>query len=328
MSDLRNIWINQSSNVSTEVIIKKKIDEVTELNCFVGTICMSQAKVFILELDNGFEVHQNYLKRFVGVEIQVLPAGDHSELVIILLENDLLDIFSYFIEDIINVLIPESDQSNALLKISDKINYWKRLFSKITGGILTSQQQRGLFGELYLLNELLENCQNKLYILNGWHGPSGANQDFWYNDLGVEVKTSKSNKPSIKISNEYQLEETDFNELYLIFYMLNEYIGGTETLYRLITKIRQSLDSESSKLFDEKLETLGINPDTEQEYNNTSFSVRSEKLYHVTQDFPKITKNNLQDALFSVSYEIEPLLCTAFEEDLSLIINRITNGNI
>jgi len=327
MSDIREIWKTQSVSYTSQVVIKEKIEEVTGLDCFVGTIGMSGAKVFILELDNEIKVHQNYLKRFVGVEIQVLPAINHSELVIILLENDLSDIFSYFIEDIINDLINVENQNIALTKITSKINYWKRLFSKMTGGILTPQQQRGLYGELFFLNELLELTADRFYILNGWHGPLGANQDFYYNGIAVEVKTSKSNKPSIKISNEYQLDNNGLNDLYVLFYKLNEYQGGTETLFKLINSIRQNLNSESLIQFNEKLENLGVNPETEEEYNNTSYSIAFEKTYLITEDFPKIVRNNLDEALSAVSYEIEPKLCADFETDITLIFNHITNGN-
>ena len=327
MSDIREIWKTQSVSHTSQVVIKEKIEEVTGLDCFVGTIGMSGAKVFILKLDNDIKVHQNYLKRFVGVEIQVLPAINHSELVIILLENDLSDIFSYFIEDIINDLIKIDNQNIALTKITSKINYWKRLFSKMTGGILTPQQQRGLYGELFFLNELLELTADRFYIINGWHGPLGANQDFFYNGIAVEVKTSKSNKPSIKISNEYQLDNSGLTDLYLLFYKLNEYQGGTETLFELINSIRQNLNSETLIQFNEKLENLGVNPETEEEYNNTSYSIAFEKTYLITEDFPKIVRNNLVEALSAVSYEIEPRLCADFETDISLIFNHITNGN-
>lgn len=327
MSDIREIWKNQSFSNINQVLIKEKIEEVSGLNCYVGTIGLSCAKVFILELDNSIKVNHNYLKRFVGVEIQVLPAIDHSELVIILLENDLSDIFSYFIEDIINDLITINEENIALLKISSKVNYWKRLFSKITGDILTPQQQRGLYGELFFLNELIEINADKSFIINGWHGPLGANQDFFYNGLAVEVKTSKSNKPTIKISNEYQLDSTGLNELYVQFYKLNEYQGGSETLYRLICGIREQLNSDMLIQFNEKIEILGINPETEEEYNNISYSVGFERTYQITDNFPRIIRNTLNEAISAVSYEIEPKLCAEFETDITLIFNHITNGN-
>lgn len=327
MIDIREIWKNQSVSYTSQVVIKEKIEEVTGLDCFVGTIGMSGAKVFILELDNEIKVHQNYLKRFVGVEIQVLPAINHSELVIILLENNLSDIFSYFIEDIINELVKVDNQNTALTKITSKINYWKRLFSKMTGGILTPQQQRGLYGELLFLNELLDLNTDKAFVINGWHGPLGANQDFWYNGIAVEIKTSKSNNPLIKISNEYQLDSSGLENLYVQFYKLNEYQGGAETLYSLISNIRKQLSTDILIQFNEKLENLGVNTENEEEYNNISYSIGFERTYQITDNFPKIVRSNLNDALSAVSYEIEPKLCTEFEIDNNQVFNHINNGN-
>jgi hypothetical protein len=327
MSKLKEIWENQASSIKNEVI-RERVENIPCLNCYVGTISFSKAKIFLLELDTSLFVHSNYLKRFVGVEIQVLPSKKGTkELAIILLENDLSDIFTFFIEDIINSLTSVRNQEDAIFIISGRINYWKKLFSKLTGGLLTPQQQRGLYGELIFLNDLLELNADKSNIINGWHGPLGANQDFCYNGLAVEVKTSKSNKPSMKISNEYQLDNTGLNDLYVHFYKLNEYQGGTETLFKLINTIRQNLNPESLIQFNEKLEYLGIIPETEEEYNNTSYSIGFEKTYLVTENFPKIIRNNLVEALSAVSYEIEPKLCTEFETDITLIFNHITNGN-
>ena len=78
--------------------------------------------------------------------------------------------------------------------------------------------------------------------------------------------------------------------------------------------------------FNEKIENLGINPETE-EYNNISYSIGFERTYLITDDFPKIIRNNLAEALSAVSYEIEPKLCVEFETDITLIFNHITNGN-
>lgn len=328
MSKIRHIWHKQSLLGSSEVIYKEKIEEVANLCCYIGTIGISGAKVFILELDKEIKIHQNYLKRFVGVEIQVLPALNHSELVIILLENDLSDIFSYFIEDIVNELSKIDNQNEALLKISTKINYWKRLFSKVTGELLNSQQQSGLYGELYFLNELLEHKIDHSLVIDGWHGPFGANQDFWYNGIAVEVKTSKSNKPSIKISNEYQLDISGLNELYLIFYKINMYQGGTDTLFKIIAEIRKKLDYETLASFNEKVQSLGIYPELEEEYNSLSFSIIFEKQYKINEDFPKIIRKTLNDSISSVTYEIDPKHCTDFEIDIDIILTQIANGNL
>ncbi|SHE98935.1 Putative PD-(D/E)XK family member [Bacteroides luti] len=330
MSRLKEIYEKQASSIKNEVV-REKVESVSGVNCYIGTISFSKAKIFLLELDASLSVHANYLMRFVGVEIQILPVNKaKKELAIILLENELSDIFILFIEDIINSLTSVKNEEDAILVISKKIGYWKKLFSKFTGGLLTPQQQRGLFGELYFLRLLLENLNNKEKIVKGWQAPTGSNQDFYYNGIAIEVKTSKSNNPSIKISNELQLDTTGLINLYLAFYKLNEYPGNQNSLSGLITIIRNLLSKDYELLseFNDKLESLGIDSETEAEYSNISYSIRDEKYYKVVSGFPQITKATIDNSIFNVSYEINPIGCFDYEYNINSIISEIKNGNI
>ena len=325
MSKLKEIWENQASSIKNEVI-RERVENIPGLNCYLGTISFSKAKIFLLELEASLPVHSNYLMRFVGVEIQVLPANKGTkELAIILLENELSDIFTFFIEDIINSLTCVSNQEDAILIISGKINYWKKLFSKFTGGLLTPQQQRGLFGELYFLKLMLDNLNNDEKVIRAWQAPTGANQDFYFDGNAIEIKTSKSNSPSIKISNEFQLDTTGLKNLYVAFYKLNEYPGNEYTLFSIISDIRSQLESKQEVLieFNLKVESLGISPDNEAEYNTMTLSVRDEKYYFVTPDFPKIKTETIDNAISKVSYEIAPNQCTAFEIPFNSIITEL-----
>lgn len=325
MSKLKEIWENQASSIKNEVI-REKVESVPSLNCYVGTISFSKAKIFLLELDASLPVHSNYLMRFVGVEIQVLPENKgKKELAIILLENELSDIFTFFIEDIINSLTSVGNQEDAILIISGKIGYWKKLFSKFTGGLLTPQQQRGLFGELYFLKLMLDNLNNDEKVIHAWQAPTGANQDFYFDGNAIEIKTSKSNSPSIKISNEFQLDTTNLKNLYVAFYKLNEYPGNEYTLLSIILDIRTQLKTKEEILseFNLKLESLGISTDNEAEYNTMTLSVRDEKYYFITPEFPKITTETIENAISKVSYEIAPNQCTAFEIPFNSIITEL-----
>jgi len=327
MTKLKEIWANQTSSIKNDVI-KERIENVPRLNCYVGTISFSKAKIFLLELEATLPINSNYLMRFVGVEIQVLPINNEKkELAIILLENELSDIFIFFIDDIINSLENIANQEEAVLIISKKIGYWKKLFSKYNGGMLASQQQRGLFGELYFLKLILENLDINNKTIKAWQAPSGANQDFYFDGNAIEVKTSKSNSPSIKISNEFQLDSTGLKNLYVAFYKLNEYPGNEYTLLSIILEIRKLLEKNEEDLieFNLKLESLGIPPDTEEDYNSITLTVRDEKYFIITPEFPKITSDTIDIAISKVSYEIAPSQCTAFETTFNSIITEIQN---
>ncbi|MDA3928520.1 MAG: PD-(D/E)XK motif protein [Prolixibacteraceae bacterium] len=328
MNSIKEIWKNQSASFKNEVI-KQRIEEINSLNCSIGTISFSKAKIFTLELDSHVNVLPNYLKRFIGVEVQVLPITEkQKELVLILLEEELTDVFIMFIEDIIQCLLPINDSEEALSIISNRINYWRKLFGKFTGGLLTPQQQRGLYGELYFLQLLLESQSNHERIINAWQAPEGTNQDFYFNGKAVEVKTSIANNPTIKIANEYQLDLTGLQRLYIAFYRLSEYPDDENTLLNIITKIRNilNLSIDLKKEFNLKLESIGLAPEAEDEYNKTGYSIRSEIYYQVNDIFPKITTAILDDAVSRVSYEIAPNECKDYGIEFTTILNELSNG--
>lgn len=327
MISIKSIWNNQSASFKNEVI-KHSIAEIKKLNCSIGTISLTKAKIFTLEIEPHVNVHPNYLKRFIGVEVQVLSMNDQQrELVLILLEDELTDVFTMFIEDIIQSLLPIDNSEEALSIISSRINYWRKLFGKFTGGLLTPQQQRGLYGELYFLQLLLKSQLNHQRIINAWQAPEGSNQDFYFNGKAVEVKTSIANNPSIKIANEFQLDITGLQQLYIAFYRINEYPDNRNTLLNIISEIRiiLNLSIGLKNEFNLKLESLGLTPETEEEYDKTGYIIRSEFYYRVTDKFPKITPDTIVDAVSRVSYEIAPSDCKDFEIGFTTILNELSN---
>ncbi len=323
MNSIKDIWDSQL-NASKNKVIRERVIQVSGLTCFIGTITFSNAKIFLLELDSNIDIHQNYLKRFIGVEVQIIPSPNNKkELVIILLVEELTDIFIVFIEDIINSLLDINDSENALIIISKRINYWKKLFGKFSTNLLTPQQQRGLFGELYFLNKLLIEKNNK-QVINAWKAPNGTNQDFYINAKTIEVKTTISNSQTIKISNEYQLDISGLDKLFIAFYKLYEFPEGI-TLLSLINDIRMLLNSEIDLLniFNVKLINLGVLPELEDEYNEIGYSVRGEKYYDVTSEFPKITALMVNESISKISYGIDLGYCLNFETTFTEILNEI-----
>jgi len=325
-NNINEIWKSHLKDLSQNGIVKTRIDEITKLDCYIGTILKSKVKFFTISINEKTQIHHNYLKRFAGVEIQVLPLKNNTkELTIILLEDELLEIFIVFIEDIIKSLKNINNVEDALVVISKRINYWRKLFSKYTNGLLSPQQQRGLYGELYFIKLLLENFKNHSMVLNAWQAPMGSNQDFYFNKLAIEVKTSKSNSPVIKIASEFQLDITGLNKLFIAFYKLIEFPDDENTLLRLINEIRTILKDKEELLFDfnQKLEYLGISSNMESEYNKIGYAVRKEYYYDVNDKFPKITSGLINEAISKVSYEITPNKCTDFEIDITDILKEI-----
>ena len=319
------IWKKQESFVSKEVQREKiKLNDFIE--CYIGLIGISGARMFQVELSKEIEIHKNYINRFKGVEIQALPRNsDVNEFIIFLKDKDLSDIFTLFITDILDHLSLINSTEDILLNISYRVRYWKRLFARYTGEILSNERQRGLFGELYFLKKILEVHENKRDILETWCGAYGANQDFICNRNAIEVKTTKSSGFIVHISNELQLDYSTLNILSLVLIRVNETRGGQFTLCELIIKIIEELNE--GFLIDEfknKISEAGIPEDMIEYYDYISYSIRNCNYYRVSEGFPIVSRQNLMsNSISNVKYEINLVSCEDFLCEEDLVINSI-----
>src|SRR5690606_15000159 len=144
---------------------------------------------------------------------------------IILLEKELTDIFTMFIEDIIEKLNTVSESQQALTLINQRVNYWKKLFSRATGELLSAEKQRGLFGELFFLRLLLQNTTSGEEAMQSGRGAESANQDFARSGQAVALKTSAANNPSVHRSHAQPLDFTAWDHLFLGLISVTETTG-------------------------------------------------------------------------------------------------------
>lgn len=316
MTDIKQIWREQEST-SGKNVVRKRVDSIPGLNCFIGLIGVTGARMFQLELDTAAPVHKNLLRKFRGVEIQAIPyCQSKTEFTLILLEKELTEIFIMFIEDIVEKLEPITEHQQALTIINQRVNYWKKLFSRATGEMLSVEKQRGLFGELFFLSILLHNSSNHQEVILSWKGAESANQDFVRNSNAIEIKTTKANNPSVHISNEQQLDYTVWNHLFLGLIMVTETYGNQNSLTAIIQEIRALVnnDLELVEKFDAKLDSAGISRDMIESYNEISFSVNNMRFFRIQVGFPVILRGDiLSDAIFNVKYQIDISSCGSFE---------------
>lgn len=324
-NNIKHWWAKQEATAGKQVV-KERISSVTNFTCYIGIIGISGARIFQLEVPKQLAVHNNYLRKFKGVEVQVLPK-DHStnEFTIILLDRDLSDIFTLFVEDIVGHLETVAETKDALTVVNQRINYWRLLFSKITGELLSPESQRGLYGELLFLRLLLINGAKKNEALNSWQGASSADQDFSWNGIAVEIKTSKANNNSVLISNEFQLDNSSFLNLYLGYATVNESFGQKNTLFQLIEEIKVLFENDTVLLeeLDAKLDLVGITRGTAESYNELAYSVKNFRFYEIRDDFPVIIKKTYNnDAISNVKYQINLASCRNFEVTEDVILTN------
>ena len=265
---------------------------------------------------------KNY--RFKGVEIFPVETDDFCELNIYLLDNDLKDIFSLFIQNILEDIAESVTENEAVTKTLNVISKWKKLFDKINFNGLSIEQQKGLIGESLFINHLLDHQKSSSTILNGWTGPDFEDKDFVFGATGIEIKLTSSKYPKLKITNEGQLDAQNLNELFLILYTVEDVKENGFTLNSLIDQIQEKLSAniDELKFFNERLMLLGYFEDDKEHYNKM-YSLKKIYTYSVSEEFPKIIKSHLPIGVYNTSYFIELSAVENFSVEMEEITQNI-----
>lgn len=323
MVNIKSIWENHKP--TGDIIIKTRIDELSHLYCFAATNHITGQHLFILSVAKNVAIPELKNYRFKGVEIFTIEAGNNIELNIYLLDNDLKDIFSLFIQNILEDIEPSVTESEAINTTLNIVSKWKKLFDKINFNGLSLEQQKGLIGELLFLNYLLDNGKTSVNAVNVWTGTEREFQakDFTLGSVGVEVKFTSSKQPRIKVSNERQLDAENLSELFLILYSAEAVKDNGASLNSIVEQTRNKISNEEERsIFNGKLQLNGYFEEDREHYNKM-YSLKKIFVFAVTSEFPKIVKSDLPLGIYDTSYSIEISAVENFIAEPEIILEKI-----
>ncbi len=304
MVSIKSIW---ESHVPTdEIIIKTQLEHLKPFKCFAATNHITGNHLYIFETSKNakFPEFKNY--KFKGLFIEIFEFEDAKELHIYLLDNQLKDIFSLFIENIVEEISKSVTENEALVETSNVVLKWKKLFDKINFQGLTIERQKGLIGELLLFNSLLDEEYSIDALLESWTGPDFNDKDFRFGSFGIEVKLTSSKVPKVKISSERQLDNENLTKLYLVLYVVEEVKDKGFSLNSIIEQIRTKINNNQNalKFFNERLLLVGYFDEDFENYKR-QYAFRKRNFYEVTSDFPRLVASDLPIGLFDTKYNIE-----------------------
>lgn len=307
MINIKSIWENHKP--TGDIIIKTKINEILHLNCFAATNHITGQHLYIMAVAKNVTIPELKNYRFKGVEIYTLPneAENKTELYIYLLDNELKDIFSLFIQNILEDIEKSVTESEAIKTTLNVVSKWKKLFDNINFNGLSIEQQKGLIGELLFLNTLLDNEKTSTNAVNTWTGAEQGFQakDFTLGSVGVEVKFTASKQPRVKVSNERQLDAENLSELFVILYSTEAVKDNGISLNSIVEQTRKNISTEDElSLFNAKLQLNGYF-DEDKEHYWRMYTLKRMFVFKVTSDFPKIIKSQLPLGIYDTSYSIE-----------------------
>jgi len=196
------------------------------------------------------------------------------------------------------------------------IEEWRRLLKPRSNDDLTMEELRGLVGELWLILNRFAPAMDIDAAIEGWQGPLGLPQDFFYPTEGFfEAKSIGPSTTRLRISSAEQLDVDNLRLLVLIAAGTSESSAGATNLPSLLSQVRDQLSTSgaSDVSLNLRLERLGVDVN-HPFYRDTWFSLSRVSEYRVGPEFPAIRASLLQAGVEQVRYQLSVDSIAEFRE--------------
>lgn len=188
----------------------------------------------------------------------------------------------------------------------ERIKLWQEFMRRNSDKVLSYDREVGLYGELLFIQLLIEQGISSASVLSAWDGPRGRVHDFKLGNGVVEVKSTASLDGFIaRIGGLEQLDPTLISPIYLAGVKLVLSADG-KTLSQLVDEVRNYFihDKDSLKEYECNLIRAGYLSFYSASYTRR-FSVSTINVFHVTSDFPSLTRMNVPREIRNAQYYID-----------------------
>lgn len=186
------------------------------------------------------------------------------------------DRLSPFLLEVIEAAGNSSLSSKIIQEIAKE---WESLWKK-RSRLLSAQQQRGLFAELIVLENLILSEGND--AIEMWHGPIGGLHDFVLGSRLIEVKAQGKISKIISVSSIDQLQPQTDSDLFLCCLTISRTEDGL-TLKQLVQRIYDSVSTESQSNFIKKLKSVNYKVE-DGEFYPGKYEVTQRGMMKITED--------------------------------------------
>ena len=293
-------------------------------------ILSAQSKVgFWYEFTNKVNLNSK-LPNLSGINVEKIPITSRGKDWAVKFELDDPDekeIFFSLCQDLFDSSKSISTEQGIVDNISQRAWRWHHLLRGGSNEKLSFEEQKGLIGELLVLEKILDTGFDPVTALQCWTGPN-APKDFEIGSYCIEVKARRgAAKPFVTINSEDQLDESNVDAMYLYVVNLTRSPSdppNTFSLTDLIDKLVEKMadiDLGSPRLFFGLLASSGY--DTSHNYSEDLFVEGEHFLYEIKDDFPRITASEIRSGTSKVRYSIALNDCQPYELDIDFIDTKL-----
>ena len=249
----------------------------------------------------------------LAVKVEVAQHGSMWRLFMTETEEKFNEPFCTFCLDILSVMDGAVDERTALSRLEARYEAWMSFWKSAPK--MTEEKVRGLAGELLFLEHSLKQGRRAREVVFGWHGASGADQDFVFENAWAEVKTVRQSASEVQITsleqlvNPASLEAAESVDGRLVIVRLHsDPAEGAFTLAQLHERILRSLDADPSvqQKYMTNIELTGADMDVGALETKLPLQLMEMRSYAVNSlGFPKLFRGmGIPDALTKASYSL------------------------
>lgn len=287
----------------------QRIDPDYKVNIFLGYNDDGQMSMILTE--NGKEERVQSSKL---IDVHLKRREDRK----LALSFDLIDLayapmFTMFCKDMI-VVCERAGKDMAISSALIRWKYWKEMFGKKKSQLLDKQEIKGLIGELFVLKHRMIPAYGVRDAVNGWLGPLAGHKDFEIRRTWYEIKTINDGAVQVIVSSLEQLEsEVDGHLILVRVDETSENNDKALNLNKMVLQITDMIeDPEILEEFRTKLDNIGYTAD--EEYDRSNYIVKGSDMYMVNDDFPRLRRSEMNNAIGNVKYTILIAGITEFKE--------------
>ena len=308
---IEEIWneLEQDASLTSGVLLRRYSSSVLP-DIYVALQQPEHLRGVALRIRSDNQINVSRYSTLQDVSLSIVPEKNDTVkcfLLIRLLNSNHKDVFATLCEDLIWEIAQVNDEEIFLKVLLDRFEKWKSLFDRATQGGLSSEEQRGLYGELYFLRKWISLTADFQKCIFSWLGPQMELRDFQSGKWGVEVKTTYSNNHQrIYVSSERQLDMSNLDTLFLFHLSLESQHLNGENLNQMISSIINLLSEDALAMvqFKSRLLQAGYYFEHSDSYDDNGYHVRQESFYSVRDDFPRIEESDLRAGVGDVKYSI------------------------
>ena len=249
-----------------------------------------------------------------GLVLRLSHRGDpatETDVELVLTDGQHRDIFDLLVRDLVEAAEQPDDEAVGVARLLARLSNWQQLLRRLSPRGLSPEAQLGIWGELWVLREVLAPAIGIGDAISAWRGPMGADQDFQMGAVCMEVKTSAAHGlDRIPVASERQLEVPEDVVLVLVGLSVDARIGHGETLCDMIRVVRSAAAAAGClSMLDDRLEGGGCGAEDAHLHGEMGYSVRSSVSFLVGPGFPRLVSTDLPVGVSDVRYRISLASC-------------------